>query len=54
MSDDLCRMLVEDFLKSSWQPVEAIVEKLKCFRKREIRRKSVSMFRFENASRSNL
>ena len=51
MSDDLCRTLIEDFLKSSWQSVEAIVERLKFFKKREMRRKAVSMFRFKNGKK---
>ncbi len=51
MSDDLCRTLVEDFLKSSWQTVGAIVEKLKGFKKAETRREPVPMFKFKNGEK---
>jgi hypothetical protein len=52
MADDLCRMLVEEFLKSSWSCVKAIVEKLADF-KEEKNGKSASMFRFKNGNRVN-
>jgi len=48
MTDDLCRTLVEAFLKSSWTCVKTIVETLKSFKEAETRRKPVSLFRFEN------
>ena len=51
MPDDMCRTLVEDFLKSSWQSVEAIVEKLKGFKEAESRRKPVSMFQFKDGQK---
>jgi hypothetical protein len=51
MPDDVCRTLVEDFLKSSWQTVEAIVEKLKGFKEAETQRKPVSMFQFKNGKK---
>src|SRR3990170_6066181 len=50
MPDDLCRMLVEDFLKNSWPSVKAIVEKLASF-KEEKNGKPVSLFRFKNGQR---
>jgi hypothetical protein len=53
MPDDLCRMLVEDFLKSSWPCVKAIVEKLASFKEEE-NGKPVSLFRFKNGQRINL
>jgi hypothetical protein len=51
MADDVCRMLVKDFLKSSWQSVEALVEKVKGFKEAETRRKPVSMFVFKNGQK---
>ncbi|MCJ7560383.1 hypothetical protein MUO79_07165 [Candidatus Bathyarchaeota archaeon] len=52
MPDDLCRMLVEDLLKSSWPCVKAIVEKLVSF-KEEKTGNPVSLFRFKNGQRVN-
>jgi len=52
MPNDLCRMLTEDFLKSSWQCVKAIVEKLASF-KDEKQGKPVSLFRFKNGQKTN-
>jgi hypothetical protein len=52
MPADLCRTLLEDFLKSSWSCVEVIVEKLRSFNGEEKKqRKSVSMFRFRNGQK---
>ena len=53
MADDVCQTLVKDFLKSSWQSVEAVVEKVKGFKEAETRRKSVSMFLFKNDQKVN-
>ena len=53
MSDDLCRTLLKDFLKSSWPCVTAIVERLGHYKKEEIKRKPVSMFRFKNGQKVN-
>jgi hypothetical protein len=53
MPDDLCRMLLEDFLRSSWPCVKAIVEKLVSF-KEEKQRKPVSLFRFKNGQKVNM
>jgi hypothetical protein len=52
MPDDLCHMLLEDFLKSSWSCVKAIVEKIMS-PKEEKQRKPVSMFRFKNGQKVN-
>jgi len=52
MTEDLCRMLVENFLESSWPCVKTIVEKLAGF-KEEKNGKPVSMFRFKNGHRVN-
>src|SRR3990170_4702943 len=52
MPEDLCRALVENFLKSSWSCVQTIVEKLANF-KEEKTGKPVSMFRFKNDQKIN-
>jgi hypothetical protein len=52
MVDDLCRVLVENFLESSWQSVQALVEKLAAFKEEESR-KTVSLFKFKNGQRVN-
>jgi hypothetical protein len=52
MAEDLCRMLVANFLESSWHCVKTIVEKLAGF-KEEKNGKPVSMFRFKNGDRVN-
>jgi hypothetical protein len=52
MTEDLCRMLVEDFLENSWPCVKTIVEKLAIFEE-EKSGKPVSMFRFKNGHRIN-
>ena len=51
MTDNLCRTLMEDFLKTSWTCVKTIVETLKNFKEAETRRKPVSLFRFENGKK---
>jgi len=53
MPDDLCRTLVEDFLKSSWSCVKTIVERLMSFKAEETKRKPVSLFRFKNGQKVN-
>ena len=53
MPDDLCRTLVEDFLKSSWSCVETIVEVLKSFKEEATNRKPVDLFRFKNGQKVN-
>jgi hypothetical protein len=53
MSDNVCRTLVEDFLKNSWLPVKTIVETLKGFKETETRRKPVSLFQFKNGKKVN-
>jgi len=50
MPEDLCRVLVENFLKSSWPCVKTIVEKLANF-KEEKTGKPVSLFRFKNGQK---
>jgi hypothetical protein len=53
MPDDLCRMITENFLKSSWPCVKTIVEKLKGFKEEERQRKPVSLFQFKNGQKVN-
>jgi hypothetical protein len=53
MPADLCRILLKDFLESSWPCVKAIVEKLRGFREAEKQRKPVSLFRFKNGQKVN-
>ncbi len=50
MPDDLCHMLVANFLENSWPCVKAIVEKLNNF-KAEKNRKPVTLFRCKNGQR---
>jgi hypothetical protein len=52
MAYDFSRMIMENFLKSSWSSVKAIVEKLASFRE-EKSGKPVSLFRFKNGQREN-
>jgi hypothetical protein len=52
MPADLCRTLLQDFLKTSWQCVEVIVEKLRGFNEEtKKQRKPVSLFRFKNGQK---
>jgi hypothetical protein len=53
MPDDVCRTLVEDFLKSSWLSVKTIVETLRDFGETATKRKPVSLFKFENGQKVN-
>ncbi len=53
MSDDPCRVLLEDFLKTSWPCVTAIVEKVQAFKEEELKRRPVSLFRFKNGQKVN-
>lgn len=51
MSDDLCRLILEDFLRHSWTSVEVLVEKARRFNSES--RKPVEFFRFRNGQRVN-
>ena len=51
MSDDFCRVLVEDFLRSSWVSVQTLVEALKKFKAEN--RKPVNFFKFKSNQRVN-
>ena len=50
MADELCRILVENFLDSSWLCVKTLVEKLSSFKKKK-NRIPVSLFRYEKGRR---
>ena len=49
---DMCRMLVDDFLKSSWTCVETLVQELKSFK--EERRPKVSLFYVKDGRRNDV
>ena len=51
MTEDLCRMLTEDFLKNSWPCIRAMVEKLSTLRD-EGNVPRVSLFRFCNGKKT--
>jgi hypothetical protein len=51
MPDDFCRILVEDFLRSSWVSIKTLVEAQKEFKPQN--RKPVSFFKFKNNQRVN-
>lgn len=52
MHEDYCKILVEDFLSSSWLSLEAIVEKLSDF-KEEKRNRQVTLFRYVKGQKVN-
>jgi hypothetical protein len=52
MSDDLCCMLTEDFLKSSMSCVKVLIERIDSY-KEERNRKSVSLFQIKNGQKVN-
>ena len=51
MSEDYCRILLEDFLKTSWSSVKVLVEKLRSF-KDEKRSRQVTLFHYVNGQKS--
>jgi hypothetical protein len=52
LSVNLCRIILEDFLKSSWPCIEAIVKELAAFK--EEKRPKVSLFDFKNGQRNDI
>ena len=52
MSDDLCRTLTEDFLKSSWSCVKVLIERIASY-KEEKNRKPVSLYQIKNDQKVN-
>lgn len=53
MSEDYCKILLEDFLKNSWLSVKVLVEKLSSF-KEEKRTKQVTLFHYVNGQKVNV
>ena len=53
MSEDYCRILLEDFLKNSWNSVKILVENLAGFRA-EKRSRQVTLFHFVNGQKMNV
>ncbi|MEM3622570.1 MAG: hypothetical protein QXZ02_01600 [Candidatus Bathyarchaeia archaeon] len=55
-STDLAKLLVTDFLKSSWNCVETLVKDLTSFKEREdeSKRKDVKLFYFKNGQRNDV
>ncbi len=53
MSEDYCKVLLEDFLKNSWLSVKVLVEKLSSF-KEEKRTKQVTLFHYVNGQKVNV
>ncbi|MCW4018984.1 MAG: hypothetical protein NWF00_09955 [Candidatus Bathyarchaeota archaeon] len=51
MSNDFCRILVENFLRDSWISIKTLVEKVQEFNPEK--RRSVSFFKFKNNQRVN-
>ncbi len=51
MTDDFCRIIVEDFLHNSWKSVETLVSALKEFKPEN--RQPVTLFKFQNNKRIN-
>ena len=50
MSEDYCRLLLEDYLKSSWSTVKVLVEKLGAFGQ-EKHSRQVTLFRYVNGQK---
>ena len=50
MSEDYCKILLEDFLKSSWPSIKVLVEKLSRF-KEEKRSRQVTLFHYVNGKK---
>ncbi|MGA3060902.1 MAG: hypothetical protein ABSD92_11100, partial [Candidatus Bathyarchaeia archaeon] len=53
MSEDYCKILLEDFLKSSWLSIKVLVKKLSSF-KEEKRDKQVTLFHYVNGQKVNV
>lgn len=53
MSEDYCRFLLEDFLKSSWSSVKTLADAANRF-KREKRARDVSLFHYVNGRKENV
>ena len=53
MSEDYCRKLLEDFLKTSWNSIKVLVDSLPAFRA-EKRSRQVTLFHFVNGKKVNV
>ena len=53
MSEDYCRILLEDFLKNSWNSIKVLVESLASFRA-EKRIRQITMFHYVNGQKVNV
>jgi hypothetical protein len=53
MSEDYCKVLLEDFLKNSWLSVKILAEKLSSF-KQEKRTRQVTLFHYVNGQKVNV
>ena len=53
MSEDYCKILVEDFLKNSWSSVKVLVGKLSSF-KEEKNNRQVTLFHYVNGKKVNV
>ena len=51
MSEDYCRLLLEDYLKSSWSTVKALVERLGMFGQEKHSSRQVTLFRYVNGQK---
>jgi hypothetical protein len=52
LPEDYCSNLLQDFLKSSWSTIKALVDKASSV-KQENHNRKVSLFRFEDGKRVN-
>jgi hypothetical protein len=53
MTEDYCKMLLEDFLKNSWSTIQVLVEKLTSF-KEEKRNRQVSLFHYVDGKKTSV
>ena len=53
MSEDYCRLLLEDFLKTSFNSIKVLVESLPAFRA-EKRSRQITLFHFVNGKKINV
>jgi hypothetical protein len=53
MSEDYCKILVEDFLKNSWSSIKVLVERLGRF-KQEKRSRQVTLFRYVHGQKVDM
>ena len=51
--EDYCKLLLEDFLKNSWQTIKVLVEKLASFKGQKLRRR-VTLFHYLNGKKTSI